>query len=601
MRRLTTFAVSTLIAMSTALPAIGQQSGQQIGQDTGQATGERTGQQADRREPPAKGFSGVYLAARQAGIVSDFQASARYYGEALARDPGNPQLMEGVVISELSLGNLEQALPVARAMNEAGHNSQIAHMVSVAALAKAGEYQTMLDRLGQEEGIGPLVDGLLKAWAHLGAGHMSDALVAFDAVGEQKGLLGFALYHKALAKASAGDFEGAEAIYSGADGNGAVQMTRRGAMARIEVLSQLDRNEEALTLLDRAFGSELDPQLRDMKTTLEAGDRLPFTHITGPQDGMAEVFFSIAGALNNEADDDYTLLYSRIAEYLRPGHIDALLLSAGLLENLGRYELASATYRRVQPENPSFHAAELGRADSLRRSGKVEAAIEVMEQLTRTHGDLPVVYVTLGDTLRQQERYEEAAAAYDKALSLYDEPEPAHWFLHYARAISNERTGDWTEAEDGFRQALELNPDQPQVLNYLGYSLVERQEQLDEALNMIERAVAERPESGYIVDSLGWVLYRLGRYEESVEHMERAVELMPVDPVVNDHLGDVLWAVGREMEARFQWRRALSFITEDSDLEEIKPERIRRKLEVGLDEVLAEEGEPPLQVANDDS
>ena len=154
-------------------------------------------------------------------------------------------------------------------------------------------------------------------------------------------------------------------------------------------------------------------------------------------------------------------------------------------------------------------------------------------------------------------------------------------------------------SESDFRKALELRPEQPQVLNYLGYSFLEMQTNMDEALDLIERAVALRPDSGYIVDSLGWGLYRLGRYEEAVGHMERAVELMPVDPVVNDHLGDVYWAVGREREAEFQWRRALSFIDEDGS-SDADPDRVRRKLEIGLDAVLEEEGAPPLEVANDD-
>ncbi len=165
--------------------------------------------------------------------------------------------------------------------------------------------------------------------------------------------------------------------------------------------------------------------------------------------------------------------------------------------------------------------------------------------------------------------------------------------------LSHERTDEWSDAEADFRKALELRPDQPQVLNYLGYSFVEMRINLDEALDMIERAVAAEPDSGYITDSLGWVLYRLGRYEEAVVHMERAVELMPVDPVINDHLGDVYWAVGREREAEFQWHRALSFI-DPEETTEADPDRIRRKLEVGLDAVLEEEGAPPLQVANDE-
>ncbi len=179
-----------------------------------------------------------------------------------------------------------------------------------------------------------------------------------------------------------------------------------------------------------------------------------------------------------------------------------------------------------------------------------------------------------------------------------DSPIQSQWFSYYARGISHERLGDWPNAEADFRMALELNPGQPQVLNYLGYSMVENNINLDEALEMIEDAVAARPDSGFIVDSLGWVLYRLGRFEEAVGHMERATELMPVDPVVNDHLGDVYWSVGRKTEAQFQWMRALSFI-DDSTAADAKPDRIRAKLSQGLDAVLAEEGEKTLQVAND--
>ena len=150
----------------------------------------------------------------------------------------------------------------------------------------------------------------------------------------------------------------------------------------------------------------------------------------------------------------------------------------------------------------------------------------------------------------------------------------------------------WPKADRDFREALRLNPDQPLVLNYLGYSLVEKKIQLDEALIMIEKAVELRPESGFIVDSLGWVLFRMGRYDEAVPHLERAAQLEPIDPIINDHLGDGYWSVGRKREAHFQWRRALSF-----DPEEAEADRIRRKLEVGLDQVLQEEGAEPLTVA----
>ncbi|SHI96239.1 Tetratricopeptide repeat-containing protein [Shimia gijangensis] len=545
----------------------------------------------------AEGLSGAYLAARQATINSDYNAAARYYTRALAGDPSNPVILESAVLSYLSLGQLDTALPVARKIVNDGLKSQLANMVVSAGQIKQGDYVDLLKALEEGEVIGPLVDGLMTAWAHIGNGNMSLALEAFDKVAEEPGLGGFAAYHKALALASVGDYESAEAIYSG-DNNGAIQSTRRGVMALVEILSQLDRNADALALLDSVFDGHLDPDLASLKARLESGESLPYTHIHSASDGMAEVFYSLGSALEAEASPDYTLLYTRIAQYLRPDHFEALLLTAGLLEQLERYELATEAYKSVPADHPSYYAAELGRAEALRRDDNPEAAIEVLEQLARSHGDLAIVHSSLGDLLRQQRNFEAAVEAYDRALEISNASDRSLWFHYYARGICHERLDHWEQSEADFRKALELNPEQPQVLNYLGYSLVEKQTKLDEALEMIERAVAARPESGYIVDSLGWVLYRLGRYDEAVDHMERAAELMPVDPVVNDHLGDVYWAVGRILEAEFQWRRALSFVDEETE-EEAKPDRIRRKLEIGLDQVLEEEGADPLKVAND--
>ncbi|WP_370231015.1 tetratricopeptide repeat protein [Cognatishimia sp.] len=546
----------------------------------------------------AQGLAGSYLAGRAAASSYDYEAASIYYTRLLVANPSDPFLLESLVLANVSLGNMDKAIPVARRLNAIeGMSSQLANIALVADLAERGSFGEVIARIQDGQGIGPLVDGLVQAWAALGDGDMNATIAGFDAVAQEPGLAGFALYHKALAMASIGDFAGAENIYA-SEGARGMQLTRRGAMAQIEILSQLGRNEDGLEILDALFGKDLDPQLRQLRADLAAGTRLPFSHVRNAKEGIAEVFYSLADALRGEADPDYALLYTRTAEFLRPDHVDALLLSAELLENLEQFHLATRAYRSVPADHLSFHAAELGRAEALRRSDRVEAAIEVLEQLARTHGDLPVVHNTLGDVFRQQQDYARAAAAYDKALSMMEDPSDGKWFTLYARGITNERLGDWPAAEADFRAALALNPEQPQVLNYLGYSLVEKRIKLDEALNMIERAVQARPDSGYIVDSHGWVLYRLGRFEEAVEPMERAAALMPVDPIVNDHLGDVYWMVGRKTEARFQWQRALSFITEDS-APEADPERIRAKLETGLDAVLEAEGSDPVQVAND--
>ncbi|QYX55833.1 tetratricopeptide repeat protein [Roseovarius sp. SCSIO 43702] len=542
---------------------------------------------------------GAYLAARQARYNSDYAAAAEYLTQALLRDPENAELLDHATAAFVSLGRIRAAIPIARRIEELELQSQIANMTLVADLIKEEDYDSVIARVEEDRAISPLADGLLAAWAHLGKGDMSTALGLFDAVMKEPGMSDFAAYHKALALGTVGDFEGTVAIFSG-DAVGEVQTTRRGAIAWAEALSQLERNEDAIKVIDDTFGKGLDPELADLRARLEAEERVPFSRVSGATDGVAEVLYSLGRALLQETSSEYVLVYSRLAEYLSPDHIDAQIMSAELLEDLGRYELATEAYARVPRDHPSFHVAEIGRAETLRRSGRLEAAAEVLNQLTKSHPNQPVVHVSAGDLFRQLEEFDKAVDAYDRAVEIYEEQDEPQWFVHYTRAISYERQGKWPEAEADFRRALELNPEQPEVLNYLGYSLVEKRQKLDEALDMIERAVEQRPESGAIQDSYGWALYRLGRYDEAVGPMETAASLSAVDPVINDHLGDVLWAVGRRTEAEFQWKRALSFITEDTPEQDIDPERIRRKLEVGLDEVLAEEGAAPIAVADDD-
>jgi tetratricopeptide (TPR) repeat protein len=532
--------------------------------------------------------AGAYLAARQAIIANDYLEAAPYLDTVLEADPENPLLLENAIQVYIGLGDFDAAAALAHRLRDTGARSQSAQLVLLAEHLQRSEYAKVLAELDSSDEAGPLVAGLVRAWAHLAEGRMSDTLGVLGRLIEQPGLQAFGLYHKALALAYVGDFEGAEHILSGEEA-GPIQVGRRGVIARIQVLSQLGRGDDALMMMDRAFGSDDNPELVALRDRLESGAALGFDIITSPREGMAEAFFDIAGTLRGETDDGFTLLFVRIAQYLRPDHVPAMLLTAQLLDSLGQHDLAVAAYGEVPRDDPQYHLAAIGQAEALYRAERADAALEVLETLAESHGDIASVHVTRGDLLRRESRFDEASMAYDRAIELLGEPQPQHWIVYYTRGIVNEREDRWERAEADFRQALELNPDHPHVLNYLGYSLVERRESLDEALDMIERAVAGEPESGYITDSLGWVLYRLGRYEEAVAPMERAAELLPRDPIVNDHLGDVYWAVGRKLEARFQWRRALSFGPAD----DLDMDRIRRKLEVGLDQVLIEEGAEP--------
>lgn len=539
-----------------------------------------------------EGLAGPYLAGRAASASYDYRAAAQYYTQALLSDPANPGFLESDALAFIAMGDFEKAGAIVAQLDTVRPPSQIAELFRFATLAKNERWKDIQADFDKGRTAAPLVDGLIRAWALLGDGNMTAATEGFDALAAESGAKPFALYHKALALASVGDFEGADKIFSG-EAAGPLALTRRGVIAHAQVLSQLERAPDAVELIDKALGTNLDPATAALRADLAAGKPLAFTAVTSARDGVAEVLYGVGAALATDVPDAYTLAYSQLATYVRPDLVEPMLLSAGLLEQQGQYDLASAAYSNIPADAPAYVSAELGRTQVLIKAGKVDAAIEALQQLAKARPELPAIWSTLGDTLRRQERFKEAADAYDKAISTFAADQPNQWIVYYSRGITSERQKLWAPAEADFRKALALSPDQPQVLNYLGYGLLERGEKLDEAMQMIQRAVALRPDDGYIADSLGWALFRTGRFDEAAVQMEKAIALLPSDPVVNDHVGDVFWAVGRRLEAEFQWRRALSYDPKT----EPDPARVRRKLDIGLDAVLKEEGAPPLAVS----
>lgn len=537
--------------------------------------------------------AGAYLAARQAAHDSRYETAAHYFGRALDADPGNAVLLENAMASLVAAGEIGPAGEVAARILGSGHESQVANMIAMARAADEGRWTDLFAALEAGHSVGPLVDGLAQGWGLMALGRTERAMRAFDELSRTEGLRSFALYHKALALASIGDHAGAEALLSLTPEQG-MQRTRRGIIARAAVLSQIGRGADAVALIDATFGPAPDATLADLRARLAAGEVLAPRFVRTPVEGLGEVFYSVAGAVEGQTPDSYALLYARLAEFLAPESADARLLSARLLENLGRLDLAAAAYSEVPPAHPAHQAAELGRAGALRDAGRFDSAAEVLRALALRKPGEPLVHASLGDTLRQLGRMDEANAAYSRALDLSADGDGRRWFLHYVRGITFDRLGQWDAAKADFRAALDLRPDQPDVLNYFGYSLVEAGEALDEALVMIRAAAEARPDSGAIRDSLGWVLHRSGRSAEAVAHLERAVELEPLDPVINDHLGDVYWAVGRRDEARFQWRRALSF---DPGPEALA--RIERKLDAGPDMAGLAPGEAAVLIAHD--
>ena len=528
---------------------------------------------------------GAYLAARAADRAGDAAAAADAYVEALNADPRNPALLEAATLNQIVAGRIDGAVATALQLVDIAPDHRIAQLLLTVREIADGDFQAAAERLAaREDAFMPITHGLLAGWVAYGSGDRFAAARAFGALDVPAVAALFRDYHAGLMHMASGDAEAALAVFESA-GVAMQGANTRLALAQGAALEALGRDDEARALYaDTAADSRLgDPQMEAALARLEAGG--PASPVAASaREGAAEALFGLAGALSGEQTRRLALAHAQLAAHLRPGLTPAWVLIGELAQADGQHRAALAAYERVPVDDPLWARAQVRRAASLQATDREDAATEALRALVARMPASVDAHVALADQLRRVEEWEEAAAFYGEAIRLRELENEPDWVLYYQRGIAFERSKQWPKAEADFERALELEPDQPLVLNYLGYSWVDMGLHLDRAKAMIERAVEQRPEDGYITDSLGWVLYRMGDYEGAVEWLERAVEMEPVDPVINDHLGDALWRVGRKVEAAFQWRRARSLEPEPDVLE-----RIKLKLSIGLDAVLEAE------------
>ena len=530
--------------------------------------------------------AGAYLAAVVATRDGAFEAGARYYAAGLAEAPGNPVMAQGAMVTHVAIGDVAGAVAFAETMAALGARDEFSGTLVPVSAMVSGDFEAALAALDDETLTqNPMLNQLLSGWAAIGAGQFGDGVARFEALNTTSGLRGVSAYHQALANAYVGDFESAARLYQAA--GEAAYVSRGAVLAHAQILATLEDYEGARLLMTRGAGARInDAEANALRRNVIAGAPVSFDRVASPLDGAAEALMLMAEALRNDDALRLSLFFARLAAYLNPARDDVAVLIGDILVGKGQNALALAAYNAVDDDAPLALVALAGKAGVLEAQGEIDAAIEVLQDAIATQGEVPSLLNMLGDGLRRAARFGEAVEVYSRAIAALDNPEaPSAWSLYYARATALEREDRWPEAEADLRLALQLSPEQPLVLNMLGYSLVDRGLALEEALGMIERAMEQRPDDGYITDSLGWAYYRMGRYDEAVSVMLDAVLLRPGDGILNDHYGDVLWMVGREREAAFQWQRAL-----DSRSTDIDRPRIEAKLERGLDAVLEEEG-----------
>ena len=331
-------------------------------------------------------------------------------------------------------------------------------------------------------------------------------------------------YHLALARALAGDYEAANRLIVQSEASGHLM----GLTARVQILSQLDRGDEALALLSQIDGLESRADFWPCASAWRLGAAGALRRGGRPCGRIAHLLLSFASALSSSPDPEpLALIHARLASWIAPQNPEARLTTAQLLQDRQQFDLAEAEFDAVRRMGEMRPQAELSRIEALSRAQRPAEAERAALALTAAYPGLAQSWIALGDVTRQQEKYAEAIPSYDRALDLLaDAPPEARWFPLYARGISLERGGQFDRAEADLLAALEIRPDQASLLNYLGYSWIDRNQNLDRALDMIKRAVELSPGDGYILDSLAWAYFRLGRYQEAVAPMEQSIATM---------------------------------------------------------------------------
>jgi tetratricopeptide (TPR) repeat protein len=520
---------------------------------------------------PITGVFGQYLVGRHAAAETDTRVAADSLLAALRLDPDNPEILARAFLATL-LDGRPDALRLARRLPDTPH----AALLLAGADAQAGRWDRAEQRLRGLGRAGPILalQPALLAWVQFGRGQTDAALATLRPLAEGNRLRAVNALHAALIADLANRPREAERFARMAVADQPNPPWRLAVLAA-GVLHRAGRPQEAQRLLDQIAAGGDDMALA--AGTAQRAALLGSRSVASATDGMAEAYVALAGALRQQAVSDLALVLAQLSLRVRPGFAPALVMTSDILADEEHGERALEALDRIGAEDPLALVVALRRAVLLDKLDRLDDAVAVLRRLSAAHPDKPQAPGRLGDMLRARSRFAEAAAAYDEAITRVGQPGPRDWPLFYARGIARERSGDWPRAEADFLLALSLSPDQPYVLNYLGYSWADQGKNLDRAKAMLLRATELRPQDGNIADSLGWVLYRLGDHAQAVTWLEKAVELEPRSSVINDHLGDAYWAVGRRNEARFQWHRAAIL-----DPEPEEAPKIEAKLRDGL-------------------
>lgn len=538
------------------------------------------------RFSPADSFSGAYLAGRIASEDNNIDIAIDYFRQALSYQPGNTLIEQNLMLTLLATGKFREAVKLAASLRNNNDVGRIARLTLAAdSFNKQRLAQVKSDiQYANPDVMDQLVSTLLSAWANYGSGNRQNAFRQLERLKGPSWYDLFCNYHLALMYDLNGQKKEAEQAFQQAvkdqEGGAAAPDTyERIIMAYTSFKLRNNEQWEAINLLKHAETMLSGRNaLRNFREQIERGKK-PGRLVSKASAGAAEAIYNIGTALNRAGGEAYARIYLNIALAMRPGNDATLFQLAELAVKSRQPQQAVTFYQDVVKSSPYFRDADLRLSLNLADAGAPDKAISNLDRLVGLYPKDMQLLIVLSSIYMQSSRYAEAVKVLDRMVDQPNTDQRDNWGLFYQRGVAYERLKEWNKAEPDFRKALELYPDQPQVLNYLGYSLIDRNMKLDEALEMVRKAAELRPQDGYIIDSLGWAYYKLGRYTDAVKELEKAVKLRPEDATINDHLGDAYWQTERRLEATFQWNHALA-----GNPEEVERARIQEKLQHGLRE-----------------
>ncbi len=546
---------------------------------------------------PEESVVGDYLSGRLAARTNDVVTAANAFGDAQLEAPGATKILRDAFFFHLASGNFDAALPLAEkiASDPEEGDDGLASMVLAARDIKFGQYRSARTALASssEAVYFTATKNIIDAWA-VSVLHGVNGAAQTLTMNAESEFKGFDPLHIALFAELANRSDAALSAHqvSVVTYGGTVGRSAYGAF--LERSGDVDAAREFYGLLLKEAGPDREIARQGL-ARLDAGDVSQLFANATPAQGTAIAFYTLAGAILqqtsnqraaaeragfniNDINYNLPLVLTQLALYVDPNFDDARRFAGSILNAYGNYDQAQEILTGVPPASPYYELARREIAAGLAAQEKDEQAISVLRNASRQDPDALELRLTLANLLASRERFKEAVEVADALIArLPAEVEQDAWRYFVARASFLLELDDWPATERDLQRAVEIAPEEPTALNYLGYSWAERGLNLEEAFELIEKAVSLQPNSGAIIDSLGWAHYQLGDYEQAVGHLEHAAALSPDDSTVTEHLGDVYWRLGREREARYQWNHALELSPSGN-----QSAILNEKIEIGL-------------------